>query len=158
MTIGKKIALGFGFTLAILVVFGFFSYRSTAKLIETNRIVAHTHEVLTDLEALLSLMKDAETGQRGYIITGEERYLEPYQAALVNLNQASKNLRRLVADNPDQQRRLDALEPFIAQKLDELKETIDLRKEKEKGFDAALRVIRTDRGKKAMDDARRIIK
>src|SRR5438876_3282791 len=106
MTIGKKIALGFGLTLAILVVIGFFSYQSTTKLIDTNRMVAHTHEVLTDLESLLSLMKDAETGQRGYIITGEERYLEPYQGALANLNQATKNLRRLISDNPDQQRRL----------------------------------------------------
>src|SRR5713226_10492530 len=105
MTIGKKIALGFGVALAILVSIGFFAYRSTGKLIETNRLVAHTHEVLADLEALLSVMKDAETGQRGYIMTGEESYLEPYQTATANLDQVRKNLRKLVADNPDQQRR-----------------------------------------------------
>src|SRR6266849_5782265 len=84
MTIGKKIAGGFGLTWAILIDIGYLSYRGTAQLaetgqfvIETNQMVAHTYEVLASLEELLSLMKDAETGQRGYLLTGEREYLQP---------------------------------------------------------------------------------
>src|SRR5713101_4483074 len=138
MTIGKKIAAGFGLALAILVVIGALSYWSTAKLIETNRWVTHTHEVLANLESLLSLLKDAETGQRSYLLTGEDSYLEPYQAALTHLNQTVTKVRKLTTDNPNQQRRLDALDPKMAEKLQELKETIDTHKQQ--GAEAALAV------------------
>jgi methyl-accepting chemotaxis protein len=104
---------------------------------------------------MLSALQDAETGQRGYIITGEERYLEPYQTGTTLVNQTIQNLRRLTADNPNQQRRLDSVEPLTAGKIGELKETIDLRRGK--GFDAALQVIRTDKGKKLMDDIRKVV-
>src|SRR6267378_5467666 len=157
MTIGKKIGGGFGMALAILLVIGFLTYRSTTKLIETNRLVAHTYEVLADLEALLSTLKDAETGQRGFLITGDEPYLEPYHAALAKIDSIVKELRRLTSDNLNQQRRLDVLEPLISKKVEELKETIEARKQKEKGFEAALQIVRTDKGKKVMDDVRKVV-
>jgi CHASE3 domain sensor protein len=62
--------------LALLVANTVVSYRNTLKLISNQRLVTHTQQVLTQLETTLSTLKDAETGQRGYLITGEERYLQ----------------------------------------------------------------------------------
>ena len=117
--------------------------------------VVHTDKVISELENIASSAKDAETGQRGYIITGEERYLEPYYAGIKNNIKHEKNIRELTKDNPTQQKRLDALEPLIASKFAELKETIDLRRNR--GFDAALQEVRTGKGKKVMDDIRKIL-
>src|SRR6266478_5455603 len=158
--VGMKIGTGFGLALAILVAIGAASYQSTAKLTDTAEWVTHTHQVLEKLEAVLSGMKDAETGQRGYILTGEERYLEPFRAAQEAINQKLKALRELTKDNANQQRRLDILEPLIngkEGKFAELLETIDLRKDKANGFDAALKIVRTDKGKKVMDEIRKTI-
>jgi methyl-accepting chemotaxis protein len=154
--VGMKIGAGFGIALAILVVIGAVSYRSTVKLTETAQWVAHTHEVLERLESVLSGMKDAETGQRGYLLTGEERYLEPFRAAREAMSQKFLTLRELTKDNLNQQRRLDVLRPLLDAKLSELQETIDARKGP-KGFDAALQIVISDRGKKVMDEIRRTI-
>ena len=148
----KGIAGGFGLASAILIIIGFVSYQSATQLIETNSRVAQTQERLNTLEELLSQIKDAETGQRGYLLTGEERYLEPYQTAIASINGDINTLRKLTANYPNQQRQLDALESAIKNKLAELKGTIDLRKYQ--GFDAALQVMRTNLGKKIMDDIR----
>jgi CHASE3 domain sensor protein len=114
--------------------------------------VEQTQNRLNKLEGLLSQIKDAETGQRGYILTGEERYLEPYKTATVSVEREIKHLRELTANYPNQHKQLDALESAIKNKLAELKGTIDLRKYQ--GLEAALQVVRTDLGKKLMDDIR----
>jgi methyl-accepting chemotaxis protein len=158
--VGMKIAAGFALALAILVAIGAVSYQSTAKLTETAKWVAHTYQVLEKLEGVLSGMQDAETGTRGYVITGDERYLEPYRDAQVSVNQKVKSLRELTKDNVNQQRRLDILEPLIdgkEGKFADLQETIDLRKDKIKGFDAALQMVRTDKGKRVMDEIRKAL-
>src|SRR5450759_3993906 len=126
-SIGTKIGAGYALALIILVILGMVSYRNTTGLIEAAQMRAHTYQVLENLERVLSTLKDAETGQRGYIITGEDRYLEPYQTGTSALNLTIQTLRGLTADNQNQQRRLDAIEPLVAAKLAELKETIDLR-------------------------------
>jgi methyl-accepting chemotaxis protein len=152
-SVGTKIGGGFALALAALAVIGVISYRSTSSLIEASDLKSHTYVVLRNLETLLSGLQDAETGQRGYIITGQDSYLEPYNAALKAKGQTIDELRKLTADNPNQQRRLDALEPLVAAKLDELKHTIDLRRDK--GFDAAVAVVLSAKGKQAMDDIRK---
>jgi methyl-accepting chemotaxis protein len=154
-SVGTKIGAGYALALVILVVLGVTSYRNTRGFIDAIDLKVHTYQVLGNLEGTLSVLQDAETGQRGYIIVGEDRYLEPYQAGTTAVKQTMQNLRSLTADNANQQRRLDALAPLIASKIAELKETIDLRKSK--GFDAALQVIRSDKGKKSMDDIRKVI-
>jgi len=101
------------------------------------------------------MLKDAETGGRGYLITGEERYLEPYRNSLPAIQRDIDELRNLTADNANQQRRLDSLEPLVSEKLGVLKETITLRKEK--GLQAALQVVLSDKGKTIMDEIRKVI-
>ncbi len=154
-SVGTKIGAGYALALMILVILGVVSYRNTTGLIDAAQMRAHSYQVLENLERVLSTLEAAETGQRGYIIVGEDRYLEPYQSGVSSVKQAIQSLRELTVDNPTQLQRLNALEPLIAVKLAELKETIALRKSK--GFDAAVKVVRTDNGKKTMDDARKVI-
>lgn len=154
-SIGKKIGSAFGVALVVLLILGAVSYNSTTKLIESAEWVRHTHEVLSELEEVVSVLSGAETGQRGFIITGEARYLEPYQGAREAADTKLRDLRRLTADNPSQQQRLGVLEPLVARKFTELQETIGLRQQK--GFAAAEQVVLTDKGKNDMDAIRKVV-
>lgn len=154
-TVGKRLVAGFGLSALTLVVVSVVSYYNASRLIENDTWVKHTHQVRTELASLVSLLKDAETGQRGYIITGEDSYLTPYQSAIGAVQSTLDTLRRLTSDNPNQQRRLSALAPLIDAKLAELQQTIDLRRTQ--GFDAATKVVLSDVGKTTMDRARAIV-
>lgn len=155
-SIGAKLWLSFVVVLAVLVVVAGASYSSTVKLTETAEWVKHTREVQGQLKDLLVSLQDAETGQRGYLITGEDRYLAPFRSALTRIDRIVPSLKELTADNIAQQRRLDAMAPLVSEKLDELKETIALRHDK--GFEVARKVVMTDRGKTAMDGIRVLMK
>jgi methyl-accepting chemotaxis protein len=157
LTIGKKIALGFGLALVMIALIGATTFRGTTKLIDAAGWSQHTSIVLANLEDLLSGVKDAETGQRGYLLTGDEHYLEPYTQAKAPVDNDVEEVRKLTSDNPNQQRRIGALEPLIAAKFSELQETIDLVRDKDKGLEAALKVVRTDRGKQIMDGIRKVV-
>src|SRR5262249_25613066 len=141
---------GAALALVVLVLNAFLSWYTTRRLVENDRAVSHTHAVLAKVEEVLSTLKDAETGQRGYVITGEPDYLNPYQDAVGRIREEVGELRDLTANNPDQVGHLDALEERITEKLAELQHTIGVRKEK--GFDAARAVVSTDRGQRLMDD------
>jgi methyl-accepting chemotaxis protein len=154
-TFGRKIALGFGMSIAILLVVGAVSYRSATELIDNDHAVSHTHAVLENVTQVLSVMKDAETGQRGFVLTGEEPYLEPYNSAVGAIGSALTDLRRLTADSPRQQKRIDDATVLVQEKLAELKLTVDLRKSQ--GLEASLRQVMTGRGKGYMDELRRVL-
>ncbi len=156
-TIGTKIGGGFALALLALVIIGVVSYRSTTGLVDTATMVDHSHQVLENLEQLLSIMKDAETGQRGFVITGEESYLDPYNAAIAQNEQLLGKIRELVQDNADQEQRIEALTPLIASKFAELKEVIDARRNPIGGFEAARQIVATDKGKVTMDGIRKIV-
>ena len=158
MTIGKKIAGGFALPLAILVIVGASAYWNTAQLIDTAESVAREHEVLQTIEKVLSVLKDAETGQRGYVITRDETYLTPYTDALKRLHPILDDLQRLTEDSPRQQDRIKEMRSLIDAKFKELSDTIDTRKNKEldeeKSFKATQKIVRSDAGKAAMDKIR----
>ena len=152
-TFGRKIAAGFALSFVLLMAIGAVAYASINKLSSTAQWVTHTHEVLEHIASVLSLLKDAETGQRGYLITGEEPFLEPYRTGSGDLLNVVKELRKLTADNPAQQKRIDSIESSVAAKLAELKQTIDLRA---KGsVEEAVKIVRGGEGKRFMDDIRR---
>ncbi len=92
-TIGTKIGTGFALALLALLLVGIVSYRSTNVLITSSQSVAHTHEVLERLRLLLATLRDGESGQRGYLITGEDPYLEPYTTAKARWISCSSNSR-----------------------------------------------------------------
>jgi methyl-accepting chemotaxis protein len=153
-TFGKKVAAGFALSFLLLLAIGFVAFQSISSLTQTNELVVHTHDVIEHITELLSLAKDAETGQRGYIITGDEAYLEPYQTAITRLPPLIQQLRQLTVDNVSQQRRLDSLEPLLAAKQAELKQTIDLRR---KGDLAQTEnMVRGGQGKNLMDNIRQL--
>ena len=155
-SVGTKIGGGFGLALVILMVTGGGAYRSTRVLISNFRWVVHTDEVMMNLERLFSLAQDAETGQRGFVITGKERYLAPYNDALPRVQPGIGEIKKLgSSDNPNQQRRIEILNPLVAGKLAELQTVIDLRRAK--GFEPAMREVSTDKGKKTMDGIRSLI-
>jgi methyl-accepting chemotaxis protein len=156
MTIGKKIIIGFVVGLVALVLVGMLTFWTTTRTAEAMSAVKRTYEVRLELETLQSLVKDAETGQRGYLLTGKQRYLEPYKDAQSKLDRSLDRLSELTRSDPTQQQRIGELKPLLDDKLAELRETIELHDKQDKA--AALKVVETDRGKKLMDDARKIIK
>jgi len=116
--------------------------------------------VLYHLSRVLGPLTDAETGQRGYVVTGEDRYLEPYRSAESLFAEGRTcvhidALRGLTKDNPAQQERVNALERLARERLANLAATITLRRDK--GPEAARARILTDVGKRIMDDIRNLI-
>jgi methyl-accepting chemotaxis protein len=153
-TFGTKIAAGFTLAFLLLLGIGSVAYRSISSLMGTTHLTTHTYNVLEDIGEILALLKDAETGQRGYIITGDEVFLEPYQTGVAGVPAVMKDLRLLTSDNASQQKRIDEAEPLIATKLAELKLTIDMRR---KGsLEETTKIVRGGDGKKTMDNLRRI--
>jgi methyl-accepting chemotaxis protein len=154
-TFGRKIGGGFAITVVALVVIAVSGFRSASSLIANDRLVAHSHQVRLELSELLSELVDAETGQRGFVITGQEDFLEPYTAALRELDRSYADTRQLTMDNPNQTRRLDALRPLIDRKLTELKARIELRRSG--SFEAAAASIGRGEGKRVMDQVRAVV-
>ncbi len=144
------------FSLAGAIVFflisGAFAYINLKTLRENTEAIVHSHEVITTLDELLSSTQDAETGQRGFLLTNNERYLDPYNTALDTIPAKIQEIGELTSDNPAQVRRLPALKQHVDAKLAELKQTIDLRRTQ--GLEAALAVVNSDRGKVATDAVR----
>ena len=141
--------------LALVMVIGFGAYLNTERLLEANRQVRHTHEIIEGLEHVLSVLKDAETGQRGFIITGEDRYLEPYDAAVDELPHDMDTVHDLLGDDTTEQASLQQVQKLSDVKLAEVRLTIELRRKS--GLKGALPEILTDRGKKTMDALRAVI-
>jgi PAS domain S-box-containing protein len=147
--------IGFGLTLAVLVVGGALGYLNARRLAENERSVAHSHEVISVLGSLLSTITDAETGQRGYLLALDEKYLQPYDEALARVDATIARLRELATDDAAQQARLAGLEQRIALRLDELKRTVALMKGGDRP--AALVIVRGHEGQALMDGVREAV-
>jgi CheY-like chemotaxis protein/signal transduction histidine kinase/CHASE3 domain sensor protein len=147
-----KTLVGFLLAVVAVVIVALLSYQSLQSSTLSARNLTQTIEVLGQLEALLSTLKDAETGQRGYLLTGEESYLAPYTDAKDALSGEFTKMRALLVDRPEQRRRLDALESLANLKMGELESTVIARRTGH--ADSALSVVRTDRGKIYMDRIR----
>ena len=153
--IGNKITVSFAVSIVIFAAVATISYQGLRKNTEHIKWVEHTHEVLDTFDTTLVALTDSETGQRGFVITGIDSYLEPYLRAKEVMNKTLDMAKELTADNSAQQKRIDALRLLVAAKVAELQETIDLRHTK--GFEAAVEVIRSDKGKRVMDEIRTVV-
>src|SRR5580692_6928350 len=152
MKFKNKVIAGFGTALAILILVGVLSYRSMLQSDEDREWVTHSHQVLEKLDAVLANMLDIETGERGYIITGEGSYLEPYKEALDRVHQNLKDVRELTVDNSVQRRALDRLEPIISEKLGTAQDQIEIRTQV--GLVSGVESVRAGLGKKFMNQIR----
>ncbi len=143
-----------GFAAAFLaaVVVAFMSYRSLSERALAASRVTRSLELISQAQALLGAVKDAETGQRGYLLTGAERDLEPYNAALAQLSPVMARLRELTGDDRQARQRLDTIAASTRVKMTGLAETIQLRRAGK--TEAALAVMETDRSKRAIDPVR----
>ena len=88
-TFGRKLSVGFALSFALLLLIGLLAYRGVEVLTQNSYKVTRTHSALTDITELFSLMKDAETAQRGFLLTGDESYLDPYRQASANVPRMS---------------------------------------------------------------------
>ena len=132
-----------------LVLVSYYQAARIAPGLEQGRAqVAHTFDVLRAAQALDGAMQDAERGQRGFLVTSDEAYLEPYQRGIESAPRLFTEIQRLTEDNPEQQRKLPVLKNLIDTKLAELARTIEARKRI--GFDAARQMVMTNVGADAM--------
>ncbi len=145
-----------GLLLAALavVVMGVVSHQAMLARGEAVERIAHTFQVMEKLQTLLGDIKDAETSQRGHIITGNESFLEPYVAAKSRLSTQVKDLRELIRDNPMQLQRADTLERLIGERVQQLEQNLALAKT---GDEASLQnAVVHNRGRVTMDRIRTV--
>ncbi len=147
------------FALAFTMILGLNGYLviNLNALINNNRLLHRTLVIQARLEELLSLVIDAETAPRGYVIMGDEKFLAPYYHAVSSqrgIGWHLQQLHQLILD-PQQQEQLGTLEPVIIEKLVFMKTVVELRRRD--GFEGAKKLIATGVGRKVMDDVRRLI-
>jgi len=150
----REVTVGFVGAIALLMVVAVMSYRSLDDFIASNERVERSRQAIDDLEGTLSLLKDAETGQRGFLITGDEKFLAPYDASLARIPELLDSARTYSADSTEQQARLAELEEVIAMRLRSLEGGINLRRS-----NASVRDLRPsiDEGKARMDRSRALV-
>jgi PAS domain S-box-containing protein len=151
----RGILWGFVAAASILVFVGLESYWYTVRVDRAADARKHSYEAQLAVDEVAGRLVDAETGQRGYLLTGDETYLEPYHEAIKGLDQAMEQVKALTAGNPNQQRLLQALEPLIEKELAELQVSIDLRRKE--GFRTANQVVFAGQGKQWMDQIRGVL-
>jgi len=154
LTLNQKILTGFIASTIILTAVAVFSFRNSEKFIDTNQWVNHTHEVLYEFDQVLAATVDAETGTRGFIITGDEAFLEPYQSAKNKLRDHLEKVKNLTLDNPIQQKNIEMLQKQVEIVLKLRDELVELRK---KDFEKAKEIVLSTREKQLQDEVRRMV-
>lgn len=154
-SIEKRTRIWFGLASVILVSLNVLSFLSFVHHWETTQRIAQNRVILNKLENTLSTVKDAETGQRGYLLTEQKSYLKPYYVAVKVINLRINELKQLVGANPEQQQQITILESLIVKKFAELEKTIELKKNG--SSDAASQVVFTDDGQELMTQIRSVV-
>ena len=160
LTIGKKLYSGFSFILVILIALSLLSYSNFSKLNQASEWNDHSYKVLLEFEQMLGEMVNMETGQRGFLLTGDEKTLEPYTSGKTHFDEHFAATKELTSDNPKQQQLLDQL---IAQKQQWqaiADASIELRRDVVAGtasMDAVIRDEQEAKGKAAFDQFRSIV-
>ena len=144
--------IGFALVIALLLISGIMGYAKASHLASTNRAVVRTSEVINCVETVLSTVKDAETGQRGYLLTQDESYLQPFHVSLKQTDENLRLLRSLASDDIRQRARVDQIESTIRDKLQELNLTVQQAQRGDR--DGALEIVRAGTGKVLMDNLR----
>jgi CHASE3 domain sensor protein len=155
MTRRRGVAVGFGVALLLVAGIGWVLSRNTAAVVEAARAVAHTHEGLAELAALLSEIAAAETVPYTAAIVSEGRLLELFSVAVETIDQGLERIRQLTADNPNQQQRISLLKGLIDEKIAQLQHLIDVHRGE--GFQPEAQLALTNLGKTLMERIRWVI-
>ena len=146
---------GFLILLAILIADAYVTKRQLDQQIETGLWLNHTRQVQLEIGEVESLLKDAETGQRGFLYTGNEQYIQPFNFAVTQVDGHINTLAELTADNPRQQSAIADLRVLVRVKLDELANTIALYRSGKQ--DEARKVVLSGAGLNTMNKIRAVI-
>ena len=153
---GRLLSLVYAATLCVILLSGITLYRNIRVRTAAVERMSHTQQVMLHLEEVRSLVADAETGQRGYLLTGDKSYLLPYQDAQARLEPALAQLTDLTSDNASQQSRILQLHGMISAKMTELGSTVVLY-EQGKG-EEALQIVHSNLGRGVMDQIRDLMR
>ena len=151
----NRVLFGFIVTAVVLAVLGVFSFSSTQRLIDTARLLSHASRVINNAELVVKAVVDIETGQRGFVITGKEEFLEPYHESTKSLNRYLRTLDSLTSQNPLQQAKVVELHALIRHQLNWTKDVIETRKA---SFEKASDLVSSGEGKKVTDNIRTIVR
>jgi len=154
-TLSKQILAGYAISFLIPIILGLLAFRVSQEMLGAFENRRHASKVLSKGDQILSLMQDAETGQRGFIITGTDRYLDPFNNAVDQLPGALKDLKDLSDGSGNYASDLSELQKAIDEKVSELNRTISLRRSA--GFQQAADVVTSDQGKQEMDRIRALL-
>ncbi len=146
------ISIGVTAVLLFFMISTFFSYQHIRNIADNYRDVRHSQETLHTLTIILSLMKDAETGQRGYLITGDDSYLEPYRHALRDLGMHLDHFDTLAAGSQELTNVSRRVKDRIDARLTKLRDNIEVRRNE--GLEAAVIATKNNQGKELMDALR----
>ena len=139
----------------VVLVLGAATLDGVHRAAESRASIAHTREVIEGAQSMFSALQDAETGQRGYVITGDTKFLEPYDHGVASLRTDTTILGTLTRDNSAQHARLDSLDRLIQARVTSLATGVITRRTI--GFDSAARATRSSRGNALMDSIRVIV-
>lgn len=153
-TFGQQLTAGYLLAAMTLLGVALAGYRSTTALVANDTLVTNARRIRRELLTLVSALKDTETGYRGYVITGNESYLQPYNASLPVIRNTFSELRELGADDPVLLRDLSAMSPLVHADLNVAARGINLRRES--GYEAGAKFILSGEGKTLMDQIRAI--
>lgn len=145
----QQVLTGFGVTLIVVFFVAIVSYISIKDLESNERWVNHTEDVIGSTHQIREQLTDAETSQRGYIITGIPKFLDRYNYYINQIESSVKVLRDLVDDNPDQISNVDSLSLYASLKVNYMKNLLSIYETK--GYDAAKKEIESSKGKLYMD-------
>ena len=148
LTIGHKILVGYGLAMLLMVITGFAGYRGLARLLEANGWVRHTFIVIGAAENIRADLLESENAEPGYVVTDDASLLESSARLRLNTAQGREQLRALTADNPAQQRRLDALDPVIDSEIADFARISKVHNEK--GLAAAQAALRQGHSRERM--------
>lgn len=144
----RKAAMGLGLAgLCVLMIWAL-AYQGTRRFVESSRWVSHTYDVIDELEATQVALLDCQTAMRGYIVTGDDSFLQPFTQSAPQIPLHLEHLKQLTIDNPSQQSRLATLQVQIGQMLDFVQHSISSRRQK--GFNEARELVLSGRGNVAM--------
>ncbi|MGM9509789.1 response regulator [Larkinella sp. GY13] len=154
----RQLKIVFSISIFLLLISLVASFYSTQKLISNSKLVNHTNQILIESENIISYMKDAETGQRGYLLTRDPSFLTPYNGAYGKVEASHKTVTDLTFDNPAQQKNLVQVKALYDAKFDQMRRIIEMTR-RVRGFasDTVARHTEMIRGKKIMDDLRALV-
>jgi diguanylate cyclase (GGDEF)-like protein/PAS domain S-box-containing protein len=154
--LSRTVQLGFGAAILALLAVGTISYRGIIASANSDQWVRHTHEVLENLQTLISTLRSAELSCRGFVLTGQESYITAYHTSVGNIQADITTIGELTADNPVQQRAIPILESLAAQKAQFAETAIELRRTK--GMQAAADYVRDGPGPRVTDEYLSVIR